>query len=382
MPSTAEIPALVEATRHFVRTKITPHVRDWESQDKGVPAELLDEIGKLGYYGLLVPEAFGGSDLDMATYARVIEELAAGDCGLCNLIAVNNSPVAAAIRDHGSPEQKQQYLAGLAAGTLRSCFMLTEAEAGSDAATLKTRATRDGEHYVLSGSKRFVTAGNSASFAMLVAVTDPEQGKNGMSCFLVPRDSYQVARLEDKLGHRNCDTAEVVFDDVRIDASCRLGVEGDGYRIALAYLNNGRIGVAAQAVGVARAALEAAVQYAGERKTFGDAIINHQAIAFRLADMATRVTAARQLTIHAADRADDGKDAIAAASMAKIFASEAAEAVTSAALQIHGGYGYLKDFPVEKYARDARVLSIYEGTNDIQRMVIARQLVQGWRPEA
>ena len=371
---------LVQATREFVAKEIQPFAGAWEREAGGAPQSLLNNLGELGYYGLLVPPEFGGAGVNITTYAHIIEELAAGDCGLCNLIAVNNSPVALAIRDHGSEQQRQHYLRALAEGNQRACFMLTESEAGSDAAAIRTSARRVTSGYALNGAKRFVTAGDSADFGLVVARTDARDDGQGISCFLVPRERYSVTRLEDKLGHRNCDTAEVVFDDVLVDDSDRLGGEGDGYRIALAYLNTGRIGVGAQAVGVARAALQAANAYARERQTFGRPIADHQAISFRLADMATQLTAARQLVLHAAALADAGDNAIAAASMAKLFATEMADAVCSAAIQIHGGYGYLKDYPVEKYARDARVLSIYEGTNDIQRIVVSRQLAAGAIP--
>lgn len=372
--------ALIDATRDFVAGTIAPSAASWESSASGIPAEVFARLGELGYFGLLVPREHGGSELDLVSYAEVTEELAAGDCGLCNLVNVSNSPVAAAIRDHGTPAQIMRWLQPLAAGRLRACFMLTEAGAGSDAAAIATRAERIAGGWRLSGSKRFVTAGQSAHLALVVAVTDAAAGKRGISTFLVPTSSpgYRIARLEDKLGHRNCDTAEVVLDGIELDDEQLLGQAGDGYRIALAYLNGGRIGVAAQAVGVARAALEAALAYAAERQTFGQAIISHQAVGFRLAEMATQLSAARALTLHAAALADAGADAVAAAAMAKTFASSMAETVTSAALQVFGGAGYTRDYPVEKFYRDARVLSIYEGTNDIQHLVIARALAGGW----
>lgn len=335
-------------------------------------------MGELGYFAMLVPAEHGGGGLDMVSYALVSEQFAAGDCGVCNLMNVTNSPVASAISDHGSAAQIERFLAPLVRGEQRGCFMLSEAQAGSDAAAIATRAERTSGGYRLKGTKQFVTAGDSADFALVVAVTDPSAGKRGISTFLVDRDAYRVARLEGKLGHRNCDTAEVEFEDVMVDDTALLGAEGDGYRIALAYLNTGRIGVAAQGVGVARAAFDAATRYATQRKTFGKAIIEHQAVGFRLAQMATKITAARQLTLFAAALVDSGQAAIAEASMAKAYATSIAEEVTSDAIQIHGGYGYLNSCPVEKLYRDARVLSIYEGTNDIQHLVIARAIAGGW----
>ncbi len=367
-----------DAAATFVEGEIAPHAAAWERAGRGVPQTVLARMGELGYFAMLVPEAFGGGGFDLVSYALVTEQFAAGDCGLCNLMNVTNSPVAAANRDHGSAAQRETYLGALAAGRQRGCFMLSEATAGSDAAAIATRAEPTAAGYRLRGSKQFVTAGHSADFGLLVAVTDAAAGKRGISTFVVPRSLWRVARLEDKLGHRNCDTAEVCFDGVEIEAACRLGAEGEGYRIALAYLNSGRIGVAAQAVGVARAAFEAARDYACERRSFDRPIFEHQAVGFRLAEMATRLTAARQLTLHAAACVDAGLDAIAEASMAKAFASSMAETVCSDAVQIYGGYGYLSDYPVEKLYRDARVLSIYEGTNDIQNLVIARAITNGW----
>jgi len=366
MLPTLEQRRIVDSAANFVETEIAPFAAQWEKSGNGVPESVLTQIGELGYYAMLVPQTFGGSGLDMATYARVTEQFAAADCGLTNMINVTNSPVAAAIRDHGSDSQIERFLSPLTDGRARAAITL--------------RAKRGDGEYRLNGSKQFVTAGDSASFALVVAVTDPQAGKRGLSTFLVPRSDYRVTRLENKLGHRNCDTAQVLFEDVDIDADLRLGAEGDGYRIALAYLNGGRVGVAAQAVGVARAALEAATAYATQRETFGKPIIEHQAVGFRLAEMATRLSAARQLTLHAAALIDAGEDAIAEASMAKSFATSMAEEVTSHAVQTYGGYGYLSDYPVERYYRDARVLSIYEGTNDIQNLVIARCLAGGWSP--
>ena len=374
--------AIRDAAFEFAQAEIAPYAAQWERAGAGVPEAVLTRMGEHGYFGMLVPPHLGGTDLDMVSYALVTEEFAAADCGICNLMNASNSPVCAAIRDYGTEAQHQRYLKPLASGKMRACFLLTEAGAGSDAASIKTRATPNGDQYILNGAKRFCTAGKSAHLAFVLAVTDASAGKRGITAFLVPTDTngYRVLRLEDKLGHRNCDTAQVEFDDLKVHADQVLGQTGEGYKIALAYLNGGRIGVGAQAVGVARAALEAAIAYAETRETFGKPIIDHQAVGFRLAHMATQLTAARQMVLHAATCVDAGEAAIAEASMAKSFASEMAEAVCSAAIQIHGGYGYLTDYSVEKYYRDARVLSIYEGSNDIQAMVITRCLKDGWDP--
>ncbi len=371
--------ALRAAAREFAQSEIAPHAQGWEQDQHGVPPAVLARMAELGYFGMLVPTALGGSGLDMLSYAVVTEEFAAADCGLTNLMNVSNSPVCAAIRDYGSTTQHKALLAPLARGEWRGCFLLTESHAGSDAAAIRTRATRRAERWLLSGEKHFVTAGQSAQLAMIIAVTDPAAGKRGLSAFLAPTTTpgYRVARLEDKLGHRNCDTAQIVLEDLCLGEDALLGQAGQGYRIALAYLEGGRIGVAAQAVGVARAALEAALCYARSRETFGQAIIEHQAVGFRLAQMATKLEAARQLAWHAAALASAGASALMAASMAKAFASQVAEEVCSAALQIHGGAGYTRNHAVEKFYRDARVLSIYEGTNDIQHLVIARELARG-----
>ena len=371
--------AIRDSARQFAQREIAPFAAAWEKEGHGVPQDVLRALGAQGYFGLLVPTALGGSGLDMLAYALVTEELAAADCGLCNLVNVSNSPVSTALLDHGTANQHARFLVPLARGEMRGCFLLTEPHAGSDAAALRTIARKIGGGWVLTGTKCFVTAGRSAQVALVIAVTDSSAGKRGISAFIVPTDSpgYCVTRLEDKLGHRNCDTAEVVLESVAVDDGQLLGKPGDGYRIALAYLEGGRIGVAAQSVGVARAALEAALAYASTRESFGQPIIQHQAVGFRLARMATRLEAARQLAWHAAALASEGQSALLAASMAKAFASEVAEEICSDALQVLGGAGYTREHPVEKFYRDARVLSIYEGTNDIQNLVIARQLAAG-----
>ncbi|MSQ21174.1 MAG: acyl-CoA dehydrogenase [Betaproteobacteria bacterium] len=364
-----------DAARRFAQREIVPNAAEWDCTCT-VPAHLLREMGKLGLMGMCIDPAWGGAGADWVSYVVAVEEIAAGDCGLCNMMCVNNSPNCAAIEEYGTPEQKERFLRPLASGEQSSVFLLTEPDAGSDAAAIRTRATQQGDRFVLNGTKQFITAGRTAQVALIVAVTDPSAGKRGISCFLTPTDApgYRVLREEAKLGHRAADTCLIALDDLVIPASGLLGPLGGGYRIALAYLKNGRIGVPAQAVGVARAAYQAALRYAGERKTFGKPIIEHQAISFKLADMATAIESARQLTLHAAQLKDAGRPCLKEASMAKLAATEMVDRVCFDAIQIHGGNGYLNDFPVEKLYRDARVLSIYEGSNEIQRLIIGRAI--------
>jgi butyryl-CoA dehydrogenase len=364
-----------DAARAFAQKEIAPFAAAWD-RSRTVPVEVLRAMGPLGLMGMCVAPEWGGAGADFVSYALAVEEIAAADCGLCNMMCVNNSPNCAALEEHGTAAQKERFLKPLASGVQSSAFLLTEPQAGSDAAALATRAVKKDDRWVIDGTKQFITAGRSADLAFIVAVTDPAAGKRGMSMFIAPTRSpgYRVAKEEDKLGHRSADTCQVVLEGLEVPEENLLGAPGAGYRIALAYLENGRIGVAAQAVGVARAAYEAALGYARERESFGKPLIGHQAIEARLADMATELEAARQLTLNAASLKDEGKPCLKEASMAKLFASEMAERVTSEAIQIHGGYGYVADFPVEKYWRDARVLPIYEGTSEIQRLVIGRAL--------
>jgi len=364
-----------DMARAFAREHLAPFAAERDREGR-FPRETVKRMGELGLLGMLVPEAWGGAGTGYVSYALAVEELAAGDGSASTMMSVHNSVGCLPLLNFGSDEQKQRFLRRLASGAMLACFCLTEPGAGSDAAAIKTRARLEGDGYALSGSKQFVTNGGTAGLAIVFAVTDPELGKKGMSAFLVPTDTpgFTVARLEQKLGLRASDTAQIVLDDCRLPVSLRLGAEGEGYRIALAHLEGGRIGIAAQAVGLARSAYEAALAYAKERKTFGVAIMEHQAVAFRLADMATQIEAARELTLAAAALRDAGRPCMKEASMAKLFASEMAERVCSDAIQIHGGYGYLQDYPVERIYRDARICQIYEGTSDIQRLVIARNL--------
>ncbi|MBV4535358.1 MULTISPECIES: acyl-CoA dehydrogenase [Pseudomonas] len=372
---TDEQQQIADAVRDFAQERLKPFAEQWDKEHR-FPREAIDEMAGLGLFGMLVPEQYGGSDTGYVAYAMALEEIAAGDGACSTIMSVHNSVGCVPILKFGTEQQKQQFLAPLASGAMLGAFALTEPQAGSDASSLKTRARRDGEHYVLNGSKQFITSGQNAGVVIVFAVTDPEAGKRGISAFIVPTDSpgYQVARVEDKLGQHASDTCQIVFDDVRVPLANRLGEEGEGYKIALANLEGGRIGIASQSVGMARAAFEVARDYANERQSFGKKLIEHQAVAFRLADMATRIAVARQMVLHAAALRDAGRPALVEASMAKLFASEMAEKVCSDALQTLGGYGYLSDFPLERIYRDVRVCQIYEGTSDIQRMVIARNL--------
>lgn len=372
---TDEQQQICDAVRAFAQERLKPFAEQWDKAHR-FPREAIDEMAELGLFGMLVPEAWGGSDTGYVAYAMALEEIAAGDGACSTIMSVHNSVGCVPILHFGSEQQKAQFLAPLASGAMLGAFALTEPQAGSDASSLKTRARLDGDHYVLNGSKQFITSGQNAGIVIVFAVTDPDAGKRGISAFIVPTDSpgYQVARVEDKLGQHASDTCQIVFDNVRVPVANRLGAEGEGYKIALANLEGGRIGIASQAVGMARAAFEVARDYANERQSFGKALVEHQAVAFRLADMATQIAVARQMVLHAAALRDAGRPALVEASMAKLFASEMAEKVCSHALQTLGGYGYLSDFPLERIYRDVRVCQIYEGTSDIQRMVIARNL--------
>ncbi|EKT4468652.1 acyl-CoA dehydrogenase [Pseudomonas putida] len=372
---TDEQQQIADAVRSFAQERLKPFAEQWDKEHR-FPREAIAEMADLGLFGMLVPEQWGGSDTGYVAYAMALEEIAAGDGACSTIMSVHNSVGCVPILRFGNEQQKAQFLTPLASGQMLGAFALTEPQAGSDASSLKTRARRDGDHYVLSGSKQFITSGQNAGVVIVFAVTDPDAGKRGISAFIVPTDApgYQVARVEDKLGQHASDTCQIVFDEVRVPVANLLGEEGEGYKIALANLEGGRIGIAAQSVGMARAAFEVARDYANERQSFGKPLIEHQAVAFRLADMATRIAVARQMMLHAAALRDAGRPALVEASMAKLFASEMAEKVCSDALQTLGGYGYLSDFPLERIYRDVRVCQIYEGTSDIQRMVIARNL--------
>ncbi|WP_018259897.1 acyl-CoA dehydrogenase family protein [Methylobacterium sp. WSM2598] len=364
-----------DTARSFAQARLKPFAAEWD-RDSRFPREAVASLGELGFLGMLVPEAYGGSAVDHVSYALAIEEIAAGDGAVSTIMSVHNSVACVPILRFGTEAQKERFLVPLARGAQLGAFCLTEPGAGSDAGAVTARARRVGNRYVLSGTKQFITSGRSADLAIVFAVTDPEAGKRGISAFIVPTATpgYRVARIEHKLGQRASDTAQIVFEDMELTPDLLLGQEGEGLRIALSNLEGGRIGIAAQAVGMARAAFEAALAYAGERETFGQKLTAHQAVAFRLADMATRIEAARLLVHNAARLRDAGQPCLKEAAMAKLFASEMAEAVCSDAIQIHGGYGYLADYPVERIYRDVRVCQIYEGTSDVQRIVISRAL--------
>ncbi len=366
------------SARAFAQEKLKPGAGERDRSGEP-PLALLREMGALGFMGMTVSPEWGGAGADYVSYALAMEEIAAGDGAVSTIMSVNNAPDCLAIERFGTAEQKEQWLKPLAKGELIGAFALTEPQAGSDASDLRTRAKPDGNGYVLSGTKQFITSGSIADVVLAFAVTDPAAGKRGITAFLVPTDApgYKVLRREEKLGQRASDTCALQFDDIRLPGSARLGEEGEGYRIALANLEAGRLGIAAQAVGMARAAFEAALAYAKERKQFGRPIIEHQAIAFRLAEMATEIEVARQMLHYAARLRDAGRPCLTEAAMAKLQASEMAERVCSAAIQIHGGYGYLADFPVERIYRDVRVCQIYEGTSEVQKIIIGRALGAG-----
>ena len=364
-----------DSVRDFARERLAPNAAAWD-RNATFPREALRELGKLGACGVVVPEEWGGAGLDYVSLALMLEEIAAGDGATSTVIAVQNSVVCGPILAFGNAAQKEKYLKPLATGEKLGCFCLTEPHVGSDASAIRTKATREGNGWVLNGVKQFITTGANADVAVVFAITDPGAGKHGISAFIVDTKTpgYSVARIEEKCGQHASDTAQILFEDCRVPAENLLGTEGQGYRIALANLEAGRIGIGAQALGMARAAFEAALRYAHERETFGKPIFEHQAVNFRLADMATQMEAARQLVLHAASLRDAGRSCLKEASMAKLFATEMAERVCSDAIQIHGGYGYLADFPVERIYRDVRVCQIYEGASDIQRLVIGRAL--------
>ena len=367
-----------DMARQFAHERLAPNAAAWD-RDAAFPGEAVAEMGRLGLLGMTVPPEWDGAGADHVSFALALEEVAAGDGSCSTIMSVHNSVACAPILRYGTEAQKESFLRPMARGEWLGAFGLSEPQAGSDAAALRTRAERDGDRYVLKGTKQFMTSGCYGQIAIIFAVTDPEAGKRGITAFIVPTDTpgYVVARLEHKLGQRASDTAQIVFEDCIVPADQRLGEEGDGYRIALSNLEGGRIGIAAQSVGMARAAFATAAAYAQERRAFGRPIFEHQAVAFRLADMATEIEAARQLVLNAAALRDAGRPCLREAAMAKLFASEMAERACSAAIQVLGGYGYLEDFPVERIYRDVRVCQIYEGTSDIQRLIIARSLAEG-----
>ena len=367
-----------DAVRTFAQEQLWPHAAQWD-KEHAFPEAAHKGLAELGAYGICVPEEYGGAGLDYVTLALVLEEVAAGDGGTSTPISVTNCPYNAILMKYGTEAQKQKWLAPAARGEMLGAFALTEPHVGSDASSLRTTAVKDGDGYVLNGVKQFITSGKNGHAAVVIAVTDKAAGKKGMSAFIVPthrlgNHGWVVARIEDKLGQHSSDTAQINLENCRVPAENLIGEEGEGYKIALSALEGGRIGIAAQSVGMARSALEVAIQYAKERESFGTAIFNHQAVGFRLAESATKLEAARQLIWHAASLRDAGLPCLKEAAMAKLFATETAEAVCTAAIQTLGGYGYVSDFPVERIYRDVRVCQIYEGTSDVQKIIITRAL--------
>lgn len=372
---TEEHQMIRDALRSYAQERLAPNAARWDKEHYFPKAEL-KELAQLGAFGVAVPEQYGGAGLDYVSLALVLEEIAAGDGGTSTIISVNNCPVCSIAMMYANDAQKEQWLRPLAQGELLGAFALTEPHTGSDASALRTTAVRDGDEYVINGSKQFITSGKYGDVAIVMAVTDKAAGKKGISAFWVPTDTpgYIVAGLEQKMGQHSSDTAQIVFDNCRIPAANLIGEEGMGYKIALSGLEGGRIGIASQSVGMARAAFEAALGYAKERTSFGKPIFEHQSVQFKLSEMAMKIEAARQLILHAASMKDAGLPCLKEAAMAKLFASEMAERVVSDAMQIFGGYGYVADFPIERIYRDVRVCQIYEGTSDIQKILIARAL--------
>ncbi len=367
--------AVQDAVRQYVQAEIAPHAAAWDKSHH-FPKAQLRGLADLGCYGVAVPERWGGAGLDYLALSLILEEIAAGDGATSTVVSVNNCPVCSILTAFGSEAQKTRFLVPRARGDMLGAFCLTEPHVGSEAGGLRTRARRVGDEYVIDGVKQFITSGKNGDVAIVLAVTDPAAGKKGISAFLVPTNTpgYTVARLEDKMGQHASDTAQIVFEDCRVPLDQRIGEEGEGLKIALSGLEGGRIGIASQSVGMARAAFEAALQYSKERRAFGQPIFEHQALQFKLAEMATKLEAARQLVRHAASLKDAGRPCLKEAAMAKLFASEMAEAVCSAAIQVFGGYGYVSDFPVERIYRDVRVTQIYEGTSEVQKILIGRAL--------
>jgi len=372
---TEEHQMIRDALRSYAQERLAPQAARWDKEHYFPKAEL-KELAQLGAFGVAVPEQYGGAGLDYVSLALVLEEIAAGDGGTSTIISVNNCPVCSIAMMYASEEQKQQWLRPLAQGEMLGAFALTEPHTGSDAAALRTTAVREGDEYVINGTKQFITSGKHGDVAIVMAVTDKAAGKKGISAFWVPTNTpgYIVAGLEHKMGQHSSDTAQIVFENCRIPAANLIGEEGMGYKIALSGLEGGRIGIASQSVGMARAAFEAALAYAKERTSFGKAIFEHQSVQFKLSEMAMKIEAARQLILHAASMKDAGLPCLKEAAMAKLFASEMAERVVSDAMQVFGGYGYVADFPIERIYRDVRVCQIYEGTSDIQKILIARAL--------
>lgn len=375
---TEEQVAIRDMTRDVVRNEIAPHAAEWDRTET-VPLETVYRLGALGLFGVTMPPEWGGGGADFLSYVLAVEELAYGDAGICNMVCAANS-YGFKVRDYGTPEQKERFLKPVASGKEIGCMLLTEPQAGSDAGNLRTRAVRHGDRFVIDGMKTLITSGRSADVACVLAVTDPDAGKRGISAFLVRTDwpGYTVVRTERKLGHRTNDTCQIALEGLEVPAGNMLGQPGEGLKIALSGLDSGRVAVAAQGIGVAQAAFDAALAYSRERETFGKKIFEHQAVAFTLAEMATDIEVARQMCHHTARLKQSQARCIKQASIAKLFASQMCERVCSAAIQVHGGYGFVNDFPVEKFYRDARVFQLYDGTNEVQKILISRELAAGY----
>lgn len=366
---------IVETARRFAQERLAPTAAAREQAGRIEP-EIVAALGEMGFLGATNSSDWGGSEIPYETYAQVVEEIAAGDGAVSTLVSVHNAPTCEILEKFGTPAQKERWLRPMASGQAVASFALTESNAGSDASGVRTKAVRTNSGYVINGSKQFISNASIGQTTILFAVTDPAAGKKGISAFVVANDTpgFSVARVEHKLGQKASDSCALSFDDLQVNDDQRIGAEGEGLKIALSTLESGRIGIAAQSVGMARAALEYAIAYAKERKQFGKPIIEHQAVAFRLVDAKTQLAAARELTLRAARLKDAGEPALEAAAMAKLYASEAAERICSAAIQTLGGYGYLADYPVERIYRDVRVCQIYEGTSDVQRIILSRML--------
>jgi alkylation response protein AidB-like acyl-CoA dehydrogenase len=375
--------ATSDLARSFAKAEIEPHAAQWD-RDAVFPSAAIRKMAEIGLLGMTAPARFGGSDASAASLAIAVEEIARADASCALVLSMANSLSILSLMSYGTREQQDEWLPRIVSGECIACFTLTEPQVGSNAAAIKTAALRQRDRYILRGNKQFISLGSVASLAFVFALTDPEAGAKGISCFLVPTNSngFTVVRKEDKLGLRASDTCQIAFDDIEVSESQMLGKPGEGYRIALHGLGASRIGVAAQATGVAAAAFEQASAYARERESFGQKLIAHQGIGFRLADMATELQAARLLTRHAAELKDRGSEYALASSMAKLYASEMCERVCSGAIQVFGGYGYMKDYPVERLYRDARVFQIYEGTSEMQRLIISRSIAAGRLPDS
>ena len=370
-----EDPLVLDMVRKFSQERLAPHAAAREKAS-AIEPEIIRELGELGIFGATTPAQWDGSEIDPVTYALLLEEIAAGDGSVSTMVSVHNSPTCIVIDHFGTDAQKDRWLRPLATGEAVGSFALTEPQAGSDASNLRTRAVKQGDRYIINGAKQFISSGGIPGSTVLFAVTDPSADRKGISCFVVDKSTpgYVVARKEEKLGQKASETCALLFENMEVPEDQRIGAEGEGYRIALSTLESGRIGIAAQSVGMARAALDYAVAYAKDRQSFGQRIIDMQAVGFRLVDAKTQLAAARQMTLHAARLKARGEPALEAACMAKLFASEAAEAVCTAAIQTLGGYGYLADYPVERIYRDVRVCQIYEGTSDVQKLILQRML--------